>query len=299
MRVAPEVVEAIASKRAVVALESTIIAHGFPSPANLELAVEMEDAVRAAGAAPATIAIVGGEVCVGLGRAMLERLAGGGFAKCSLRDLAAVAAAGGDGATTVSATAHLAHRAGIAVFATGGIGGVHRLAGTARADVSADLPALGRTPVLVVSSGAKSILDLPATLEVLETEGVAVAGYRTDVFPAFHTADSGIPLAHRVDEPAAAAAMLTAQRAMDLPGAVLIANPPPSEAAMAREDLDGWIATAEADAVSAGISGADLTPYMLRRLDHLSGGATTRVNRALALANAQLAAEIAVAFAAV
>lgn len=297
MRLAPEVAEATAAGRPVVALESTIIAHGFPPPDNLELGREMEAAVRNAGAVPATVALFGGEVRVGLDDIELERLADSGFVKCSLRDLAAVSAGGGDGATTVSATAHIARQAGIDVFATGGIGGVHRRHDDSGPDISADLPALGRTPILIVSSGAKSILDLPATLERLETEGVAVAGYRTGELPAFHTAASGLQLAHRVESAAAAAALLRAQRSMGLPGAVLIANPPPGSEALDRAELDGWIATAEADAACGGITGPELTPYLLRRLDHLSGGATTRVNRALALANARLAAEIAVAFA--
>ncbi|ANK81719.1 MAG: hypothetical protein TEF_13620 [Rhizobiales bacterium NRL2] len=298
MRLAPEVAEAKARGAPVVALESTIIAHGFPWPDNLELAREMEDAVRAAGAAPATIAILDGEVRIGLAPAETERLAGGGVAKCALGDVAAAIAAAGDGATTVSATAHLARRAGIDVFATGGIGGVHPRTGDDAPDISADLPALGRTCLLVVASGAKSILDLPATLEVLETEGVALAGYGVDILPAFHTADSGLVLRHRVDSPAEAAALLRAQRRVEAPSAVLIANPPPAEFAIARERLDGWIARAGAEAAAAGIGGAGLTPWLLRRLDTLSEGETTRVNRALAIANARLGAEIAVAFAA-
>lgn len=293
LEIAEEVRAALADGRPVVALESTIIAHGFPEPDNLEVGREIEAAVRAEGAVPATIAIVAGRVRIGLDGNDMERLAAGPFEKCSVRDLAAIVARGGDGATTVSATAHLARRAGIDVFATGGIGGVHPpIAGTPL-DVSADLPALARTPILVVSAGAKSILDLAATLETLETLGVVVAGYGTDEFPGFHTAESGLELRHRVDSAAAAAELLRRQRELGLEAAVLLANPPPAEAALALTDLKGWIAVGEADAAREGISGPALTPYLLGRLDRLSGGATTRVNRALATANAALGARVA------
>jgi pseudouridine-5'-phosphate glycosidase len=216
------------------------------------------------------------------------------IAKCSLRDLAAVCRTGGHGATTVSATMRLAALAGIDVFATGGIGGVHPGAAITF-DVSADLTELGRTPVAVMCAGAKSILDLPATLEMLETLGVPVVGYGCDTFPAFHSRDSGLPLRHRVDTPDEAAGLIRAQRALGLDAGILVCNPPPEEVAMTRPELDVLVARAQDRARDAGISGAALTPYLLAALNDLSGGRTRSINRALAIANARLGARIAAA----
>ena len=276
-----------------VALESTIIAHGFPRPDNLAVGFELEAAVRAAGATPATIALFDGRVRVGLDRPALERLAAGEVAKCSLRDIAALTAAGAAGATTVAATLRIAAAAGIAVFATGGIGGVHRGAGGAT-DVSADLAELARSRVAVVSAGAKSILDLAATLEVLETHGVPVIGFGTDEFPAFLSQTSGLRLRHRVDTVTALARIVRAQRDLDLPAGLLICQPPPAAQAMAAAEVEDLVDRAVAEAAEAGIAGAALTPYLLAAMDRLSAGRTRRVNRALAIANAQLAAALAV-----
>jgi pseudouridine-5'-phosphate glycosidase len=286
---------ALDAGRPVVALESTIIAHGFPRPDNRTLADALESAVRDAGAEPATIAVIGGAVHVGLSAAQLDRIAErDGIAKCSLRDLAAVCAAGGDGATTVSATMRLAHMAGISVFATGGIGGVHPGAGTSF-DISADLTELGRTPVAVVCAGAKSILDVPATLEVLETLGVPVVGYGCDTFPGFHCRDSGLALGHRADTPADMAALIRAQTALGLDAGILIANPPPADVAMTRDERDALVSEARERARNDGVTGAALTPYLLAALNDLSDGRTRAINKALAIANAQLGARIATA----
>lgn len=291
--VADEVAAALAAGRPVVALESSIIAQGFPRPDNLALARDLEGAVRAAGAVPATLAILGGRVRVGLDDAGLDRLANGdGIAKAAARDLGPLIARGGDGATTVSASLAIARAAGITVFATGGIGGVHP-PGEGPPDISADLMALARNPVLVVSAGAKSILDLPATLEALDTLGVAIVGFGTDVFPAFFTADSGLSTPARLDDPAAVAAAWRAHRALGMETAMLVANPPPAGAAMSRGEVDGLVRAAEAEARAAGVAGPRLTPFLLAALDRLSGGRTRAANRALALANAGLAGSIA------
>ncbi|MEA2294313.1 MAG: pseudouridylate synthase, partial [Solirubrobacteraceae bacterium] len=227
MRVSPEVADALAGGRPVVALESTIIAHGLPRPANGRIAREIEAVVRDRGAVPATVAVLGGEVCIGLDDGRLDRLASGAFvAKASLRDLPVVCARGGDGATTVAATAFLAAAAGIDVFATGGIGGVHREARESW-DESADLLALARTPVCVVCAGVKSILDVGATLERLESLNVTVVGYGTDRFPGFYLTDSGHAVPWRVDSPAEAAEIVRRRRALGIPGGTLLANPLP------------------------------------------------------------------------
>jgi pseudouridine-5'-phosphate glycosidase len=286
---------ALAAGRPVVALESTIIAHGFPRPDNRDVAEALEAAVRDGGAEPATIAVIAGTVHVGLSTGQLDLIAErDDIAKCSLRDLAAVCATGGHGATTVSATMRLAHRAGIAVFATGGIGGVHPGAGKSY-DVSADLAELGRTPVAVVCAGAKSILDLPATLEMLETLGVPVVGYGCDTFPAFHSRDSGLPLSHRADTPEEMAGLIRAQTALGLDAGILIANPPPADVAMTREELDALVDQAQDKARADGVAGSALTPYLLAALNDLSGGRTRVINKALAIANATLGARIAAA----
>jgi pseudouridylate synthase len=289
--IAPEVA---AGQRPVVALESTLVAHGLPWPENLAVARELEDVVRRTGAVPATIAVVDGAVGIGLAPAALETLArdGARFAKAGATDLAVHLARGTSAATTVSATAMLAARAGIRVFATGGIGGVHR--GTA-GDVSHDLVALARTPIAVVSAGAKAILDLPRTLEMLETLGVLVVGYRTSELPAFYTPSSGLALEHRADSVGELAAI--AQRHWtDLGGGgILVCNPIPPEAALS--GIDAAIAGALADADSAGISGKRLTPYLLARLAEVTAGASIRANRALARNNAEVAAALAVALA--
>ena len=291
-----EVAAALADGRPLVALESTVIAQGLPYPRNLEAAVRMEVAVRTAGAVPAMAAVLSGRITFGLTATEIERVARGkGFAKASRRDLAGLVARGGDGATTVSATMLAARSAGIPIFATGGIGGVHRGAAESL-DVSADLTELARTPVAVVAAGAKAILDLPATLEMLETAGVPVVGYGTDRFPAFYARDSGLPLEARVDTPAEAAALLEAQRQMGLETGVLIANPPPEESAIARETLEDWIDRALRDSAAQDVRGKAVTPFLLARLSELSGGETLEANLALLESNAGVAAEIAVAW---
>jgi pseudouridine-5'-phosphate glycosidase len=288
-----EVREALAGGAPVVAFESTLIAHGFPRPENLEIAREMDATAREAGAVPATIAVLDGQVRVGLEEAGLRRVAeADDIAKCSLRDLAYLIASGGNGATTVAATARIASAAGIRVFATGGIGGVHRHQG-GPPDVSADLHELARGPIAVVSSGAKSILDLPATVEMLETLGVPAIGYRCDEFPAFHTGASGLKLRHRVESLAELAAVARAQLGLSA-GGLLVCNPPPAELAMAPDEVDALVAASLDEARAAGIAGAELTPYALSVLDRRSGGRTRAVNRALVIANARLGAELAV-----
>jgi pseudouridylate synthase len=288
----------MAAGRAVVALESTIIAHGLPRPDNLRVAREIEDAVRASGAVPATIAVLGGEVRVGLGDDELERIGGSDdVAKCSVRDLPVVCARGGDGATTVAATAHLAARAGIAVFATGGIGGVHRDA-AASFDESADLVELGRTPICVVCAGVKSILDAGATLERLETLGVTVVGYRSDRLAGFYLADSGLPVPWRADSPAEVAAIMRARAEVGAPGGVLVANPIPVGEQLDPALHDRVLGEALAAAAAQGVRGKAITPFLLDRLNQETKGESLRANIALVTHNAALAGEIAVAAAA-
>lgn len=294
----PEVAAALAAGAPVVALESTLIAHGMPWPHNLETAQRVEAEVRRHGAVPATIAVRGGRLKAGLSAGELEALARGGAAvpKASRRDLAALVAGGADGATTVAATMFIAARAGIRVFATGGIGGVHR--GAARSfDISADLLELARTPVAVVCAGAKSILDLGLTLEVLETHGVPVVGYRTDALPAFYVRNSGHRLAQRVDSPEDAARLLHAQWALGLQGGVVLANPIPPEHEMPRERIDAAIEQALAEADAQGIHGKAITPFLLARVAALTGGDSLAANIALVLNNAGLAAQVAGAYA--
>ena len=290
-----EVAAAIAQGTAVLALESTIVAHGLPWPDNLAIGRELEAAARDAGAVPATIAVFDGVAQVGLSAAQLERLArdANSFVKAGAADLPMILARGGNAATTVSATATLAARAGIRVFATGGIGGVHR--GDAL-DVSSDLTTLARTQIALVSAGAKAILDLPRTLEVLETLGVLVVGYRTNGFPAFYTRDSGLRLEHRCDTVEELARVLRARWALDQ-GGVLIANPIPEEAALPAAQIESAIETALTLAAHDGINGKALTPFLLSELARTTGGASVRANRALALNNVRLGAVLAKAFA--
>ncbi len=291
----PEVQSALQDKRAVVALESTVITHGLAYPLNLETAVAMEQAVRDAGATPATIAVLGGRVTVGLTAQQLEYLASrrqGEVQKCSRRDLAASVARRVDGGTTVAGTMLIAHLAGIRLFATGGIGGVHR---GHPFDISADLEELGRTPVTVVSSGAKSILDLPATLEVLETRGVPVVGYQTDELPAFFARYSGLPVSVRMDSAVEIAAMIDAQQHLGLQSGILVTVPVPSAEAYDAELAEAVIAQATAEAEAAGIGGAAATPWLLARIAELSGGDSVQANVALLRNNGRIAAEIALA----
>jgi pseudouridylate synthase len=292
-----EVREAIASRRAVVALESTVITHGMPYPACAETARELEAAVRDNAAVPATIAVIDGRLHVGLDEKQLDRLARDrGAVKASRRDLAVIVAGGMTAGTTVAATMLIAARAGIPVFATGGIGGVHRGAeGTF--DISADLIELAMSPVAVVCAGAKSILDLPKTLEVLETNGVPVIGYRTSEMPAFFSRTSGLKLSHRMEDPDAVASVIRAQRLMGLSGGLLICNPLPTEDEVPASEIEPRIEEAVRDAEAKGITGKDVTPFLLSRLVELTGGRSLEANRKLIGNNARLGAEIAVALA--
>ena len=295
---APEVAAARAAGRPIVALESTIITHGMPFPANVETARTVEETVRAEGAVPATIAVMSGAIRIGLTPAELDALGQArGVMKLSRADLAFCLAAGGIGATTVAATMICAHLAGIAVFATGGIGGVHRGA-EASWDVSADLHELARTPVTVVAAGAKAILDLPKTLEVLETLGVPVIAYGQDAFPAFWSRASGLRAPLRADTPAAVAAAHRMRSRLGLGGGQLVANPIPVEAEIPRAEILPAIEAALAEAAAAGVAAKDVTPFLLDRLYALTGGRSLAANIALVQANAALAARIAGALAA-
>ena len=293
LQMSQEVQEALAEGQAVVALESTVIAHGLPYPTNLETARRMEARVREQGAIPATIALLDGRLRVGLSDAELEHLATAkGIRKVSRRDLPIVVGRGEDGATTVAATATVAAWAGIPVFATGGIGGVHR---DPPFDISNDLPTLASVPVAVVCSGAKSILNLRATLEWLETAGVPVLGYGTDEFPAFYARESGLPIDARVDSPAEAAAILRAQQQLGLPGGLLITVPVPAEVALDPKRLETAIAEALAEAAARDIEGSASTPFLLRWVARQTGGDSLKANVALLENNAAVAAQIAVA----
>ena len=291
-----EVADAIASGRPVVALESTVISHGLPYPDNAKTALAMEAAVREGGAIPATIAVLNGKITVGLTEAQVEHLAtapAGSVRKCSRRDLPIAVGLGEDGATTVAGTMIVAAWAGIRVFATGGIGGVHR---GHPFDVSADLIELGRTPVGVVCSGAKSILDLPLTLEVLETHGVPVIGYQTDTLPAFYSRSSGLPVTARVDSPAQAAQILAASHRLNMGHGVLFTVPVPEADAMPDDVAEAAIAQATLEAEAAGIHGKDVTPFVLARVSDLTDGISRRANSAFLINNARVAAQIAVAY---
>lgn len=284
--------------RPVIALESTIISHGMPYPQNVDTAREVEGVLRARGVVPATIGILDGEVLIGMSPDQLERFAklGQQCKKVSRRDIAAVVAARQNGATTVSATMLLAHAAGIRVFVTGGIGGVHRGA-EATWDVSADLTELGRTPVCVVCAGAKSILDLPKTLEYLETQGVCVAGYCTDDFPAFFTPRSGLPVSCRVDGPEAAASLLDRHYALGVSSGIVLAAPVPDELAAETAGIEEATRTAIAECEAQGVKGQEVTPFLLKRINELTGGESLRANVALVKNNARVGAEVAVALA--
>jgi pseudouridine-5'-phosphate glycosidase len=295
--IAPDVQHALATGRAVVALESTIISHGMPYPQNVATALQVETEVRKHGAVPATIAIVGGRLKAGLAHDEIEQLGRAGHAvtKVSRRDLPFIVARGGLGATTVAATMLIAAMAGIRIFATGGIGGVHRGAQESF-DVSADLQELAQTPVAVVCAGAKSILDLRLTLEYLETHGVPVVGYQTDALPAFFTRDSAYQVDYRLDSAAEIAAVLKAKWAMGLQGGMVVANPIPEQFAMPRATIDRAIELALQEATQQGISGKASTPFLLARVRELTGGDSLASNIQLVLNNARLAAAIAVAY---
>ncbi len=289
----PEVVRARRGGHPLVALESAVITHGLPRPQNLQLARALEQVVREQGAVPATVAILDGKVRVGLSEAQLERLANeDGARKISRRDYGIALARGENGGTTVAGTLIAARQVGIRVFATGGIGGVHR---NAAFDVSADLPELGRSPLVVVCAGAKSILDLPATLEVLETTGVAVLGYQTDDFPAFYSASSGLPVNARVESVEDVVRIAREHWQMGLESALLVVQPPPAETALAQEQVEEVIQLAMAEAEKNQIRGAAVTPFLLERVSRLSGGASLQANLALLENNARLAAQIAAA----
>lgn len=292
----PEVEAALATGGPVVALESTIVSHGLPRPDNLRIAREIEDAVRAGGAVPATIALVGGVARIGLDDAALDQIAlQDGVVKCSARDLPIAAAQGLTGATTVAATAHLAARAGIGLFATGGLGGVHREAATTF-DESADLVALARTGICVICAGVKSILDVGATLERLETLGVSVVGYGTDRFPGFYRRDSGFGVPWRLNAPSEVADVLSSRAALGLDGGALVVAQPIAEADELDPELHDRVLTAAlADAEAQGIRGRDVTPFLLARFHADTGGASLAANVALVLANARLAGRVAVA----
>ncbi len=291
--IAPEVAAALAESRPIVALETAILTHGLPRPDNLETALAMEEAVRSRGAVPATIGLLAGRACIGLTPAELEILAGAEDArKCSTRDLAPTMAGRKSGGTTVAATLYLAVRAGIRILATGGIGGVHR-GGETTLDISADLHELGRSPGLVVCSGAKTILDLPRTMEVLETLSVTVVGYGTDRLPAFYVERSEIAVP-RIDTVAALAELYRAQRALGWPGSLVVAQPPPADSALDAATFEELLARCRRRAAAEGICGAAETPYLLGCLAELSQGRTVALNRALVVANAGLAAALAV-----
>jgi pseudouridylate synthase len=296
LRVAPEVAAALNAGWPLVALESTIISHGLPRPDNLRVAREIEQAVRDAGAVPATIAVVAGQACIGLEDTALEQIATReDVVKVSVRELGTVVARGGYGATTVAATVHLAARADIAVFATGGLGGVHRGARESW-DVSADLTTLSSTPITVVCAGVKSILDVPATLEYLETLNVALLGYRTYAFPGFYLADSGHPLEWRVDSPEEVAAVMAARAELGLDRAALVvANPLPAGEQLDPALHDRVLREALAACAAEGLTGKDVTPFLLDYFHRGTHGASLDVNVRLVRNNARLAAEIAVA----
>ena len=295
--ISPEVAEALAAGKPVVALESTIISHGMPYPRNVETALLVEQTIRENGAVPATIAIIGGRLKAGLSKDEIEYLgkAGTKVAKASRRDIAALVARKADGATTVTTTMMIAHMAGISIVATGGIGGVHRGAEVTM-DISADLEELGNTPVMVVCAGAKSILDLGLTLEYLETKGVPVIGYGTDELPAFYTRHSGFGVDYRADSPEELAAMFKAQRGLGLKGGMLVTNPIPEEYSMDKAVIDAAIDQAIKEAAENGIKGKQTTPFLLAKVVELTGGDSLDSNIALVLNNARLAAKTAAEF---
>jgi len=286
--------EALLARRPVIALESTIISHGMPYPQNVETALSCERIARENGAEPATVAVIGGKLCAGLTPEQIDYLGrtGPGVTKASRRDLPLLLAEKRDGATTVAATMIIAALAGIRVFATGGIGGVHRGAETTM-DISADLEELAHTPVAVVCAGAKSILDIGLTLEYLETRGVPVIGYGTDELPAFFSRKSGFPVDRRMDTPEEIAEALRMQRTLGFPGGMLVANPVPAEHAMEPDAMNSAIDRALAEAKAKGVRGKDITPFLLAKVKELTGGESLEANIALVYNNVRLAAKIA------
>jgi pseudouridine-5'-phosphate glycosidase len=292
--IAPEVAEALAAGKPVVALESTIISHGMPYPKNVETALAVEQIIRDNGAVPATIAVIGGRLKAGLSAEEIEYFGkkGQDITKASRRDLPVIVAKGEDGATTVTTTMMIANMAGISVFATGGIGGVHRGAETTM-DISADLEELGQTPVMVVCAGAKAILDLGLTLEYLETKGVPVIGYGTEELPAFYTRSSGFKVDYRIDTPAELAHAFHAQREMGLKGGMLVTNPIPEQYSMDPAVINAAIDQAVAESVEQGIHGKETTPFLLARVKDLTGGDSLESNIQLVFNNAALAAKTA------
>jgi pseudouridylate synthase len=302
MRITEEVATALAGRGPVVALESTLLAHGLPPGRNRKVAAAVEDAVRAAGAVPATIAVLDGQIRVGLTDADLDRVCApdAGLAKLSARDLGPAIALARDGATTIASTSVIAHAAGISVFGTGGLGGVHLPppGETSSWDVSADLDVLAGTPVTVVCSGVKSVLDIGATLEVLETRSVPVLGYRTSAFPAFYRRESAFTVPWRVDTPAEAATVIAAHRAQGSGSGVLLTNPIPVEHEMSRELHDRLLAEGMAKVAEQEVRGSDVTPVLLEHFHTASDGVSLNANEALVLSNVSLAAEVAVALAA-
>lgn len=289
-RVLDEIQHALTSDSPIVALESTVITHGLPSPHNLRLARDMEAGVRSRGATPATIAILDGLIRIGLNDAELELLAGNEAIKVSLRDFAAAITKKINGGTTVAGTMFAAHKVGIKVFATGGIGGVHK---ESRMDISTDMQALATIPMIVVCAGAKSILDLPATLEYLETMGVPVLGYGTDEFPAFFSRHSGLKVSARVDSPQEVATFARTHWSLGLQSGILVCQPIPEEFEIPREEIDPIEEQASQEAIEKGIGGQALTPFLLQRINELTNGRSMRANISFLLDNARLASEIA------
>lgn len=293
LHISSEVTRALAEGQPVVALESTLITHGLPYPGNVETALSMEKAIRDGGAIPATIAVLKGRITVGLSTSEIESLGKqptGSVRKCSRRDLPIAVGLGEDAATTVAGTMIVAHMAGISVFATGGIGGVHR---GQPFDVSADLIELGRTPVAVVCSGAKSILDLPLTLEVMETQGVPIIGLGTDTLPAFYTRSSGLPVDTCAETPQQVAQIIAAARRLQAEHGILITVPVPAEDELPESVAEQAIQQATEEAAQQNVHGKDVTPFVLRRVVELTGGQSQRANMALLINNARVAAQIA------
>jgi pseudouridine-5'-phosphate glycosidase len=293
LQLAPEVADALRANRAVVALESTLITHGLPHPANIETALAMEAAIRESGAIPATIAILGGQITVGLTREQIEHLAtlpAGTVRKCSRRDLPIAVARRENAATTVAGTMIVAHAAGIRLFATGGIGGVHR---GAPFDVSADLLELGRTPVAVVCAGAKAILDLPLTIEVLESQGVPIVGLGTETLPAFYSRSSGLPIDVNVATPVEVAEIIAAAGRIGARHGILVTVPVPAADELPSPRVESAIQQATSEAAAQGVQGKRVTPFLLKRVAELTGGESRRANTALLINNARVAGKVA------
>lgn len=298
LNISQEVRTALLNNKPVVALESTLIAHGFPYPANYELGLELEGLLREQGVVPATIAVLNGEIKVGLTTEELHYIAkAGNIRKASLRDLPVMVALGLDGGTTVATTMQIAHWAGIKVFVTGGIGGVHRHA-EETFDISADLQALANYNVLVVCAGAKSVLDLPKTLEVLESQGTPVLGYETDNFPAFYVRDSGLKVDYRVDDAEQIVQAFKVKEQLEIAGGMVVSTPIPLEEELDRARFDAWLAIILAEVEEQGVQGKDVTPYILGRLHEISAGETVQANAALIRNNLHLGAKLAKAYSA-